>query len=88
MNLKFFDVHTHVQFAAFNNDREVVIKRALAESVGMINVGTAKDTSEEAVSLAQKHDGLYAAIGLHPIHTAESYHDDFESNNKNLSVVE
>lgn len=86
MNLKFFDVHAHVQFAAFDNDREAVIERALAEGIGLINVGTAKNTSEAAVNLAQKSDHLYAVIGLHPIHAAESFYDDSESKDKNLSA--
>lgn len=86
MNFKFFDVHTHVQFSAFNYDREAVIQRALTAGVGLVNVGTAQTTSREAVNLAQKHDGLYAAIGLHPIHTVRSYHDDSESSDEDLSA--
>jgi TatD DNase family protein len=42
----------------------------------MINVGTQKDTSRAAVELAQKYSqGMYAAIGLHPVHTSRSFHD-------------
>ena len=77
--MKFIDVHTHVQFAAFNNDREVVIKRALAQDVWLVNVGSQRDTSRDAVELANKHkEGVYAAVGLHPIHTEKSFHDESE----------
>ncbi len=73
------DVHTHVQFAAFNNDSKEVIDRALAEDVWLINVGTQKDTSRKAVELASRYqEGIYATIGLHPIHTVKSYHDSQE----------
>jgi TatD DNase family protein len=43
----------------------------------MVNVGTQKDTSRAAVTLAhaQSDGAMYAAIGLHPIHTSASYHD-------------
>jgi TatD DNase family protein len=46
----------------------------------MVNVGTQRDTSRAAVELAERcaaegNGGVYAAIGLHPIHTAKSYHD-------------
>ena len=75
---KFFDVHTHVQFAAYDNPDEV-IKRALDNDVWLVNVGTQRDTSKLAVDLANKYkEGVYAAIGLHPIHTDKSYHDEKE----------
>ncbi|MFH0890636.1 MAG: TatD family hydrolase, partial [Candidatus Liptonbacteria bacterium] len=35
-------------------------------------------TSRRAVELAHEFDGLYATIGLHPIHTGVSYHDSQE----------
>lgn len=77
-NFKYIDIHTHVNFAAFDAERDDVIKRALDAGVGMINVGTQKDTSQGAIDLAIKYDGLYAIIGLHPVHTHKSYHDEAE----------
>jgi TatD DNase family protein len=72
----FFDAHTHVQFSAYNDDRDAVIRRALDAGVRMVNVGTQKDTSRAALALAKRYPGeLYTAIGLHPIHTGKSYHD-------------
>lgn len=45
----------------------------------MINVGTQQDTSKSAVELAEKYEkGMYAVIGLHPVHTGKSYHDEAE----------
>ncbi len=78
MQPKFFDAHAHVQFAAFEKDYKEVIKRALENGVQMINVGTQKDTSKRAVEIAHEFDGVYAAVGLHPIHTAKSFHDTQE----------
>lgn len=76
---KLFDVHTHVQFHAFKNDADFVIQRARDAGVWMVNVGTQKNTSEKAVEIAQKYtEGIYAAVGLHPIHTEKSYHDEQE----------
>jgi TatD DNase family protein len=63
------DTHAHVNFVAFKEDSEKVIKRALKEGVWMINVGSQWDTSKRAVTLAEKFKkGVFAAIGLHPIH--------------------
>jgi TatD DNase family protein len=41
----------------------------------MITVGTQMDTSRAALELARAHEGMYAAVGLHPIHTTASHHD-------------
>ena len=72
----FFDAHTHVQFAAFENDWKEVIDRALAENTWLINVGTQRDTSRRAMEMAHLFpEGVYATVGLHPIHTEKSYHD-------------
>ena len=73
---KLIDVHTHVQFAAYADDMDAVIKRSLETGVWLVNVGTQKDTSAKAVEVAEKYkEGVYATIGLHPIHTEKSYHD-------------
>ncbi|MBI2639628.1 MAG: TatD family hydrolase [Candidatus Sungbacteria bacterium] len=76
---KLFDIHTHVQFAAFRDDADLVIKRARDSGVWMVNVGTQKDTAARAVGFTEKYtEGVYAAVGLHPIHTEKSYHDEQE----------
>ncbi len=77
----FFDAHTHLQFSGYDADRDAVIRRALDAGVHMVNVGTQKDTSRAAVALAlaeQYPDAMYAAVGLHPIHTGRSHHDVLE----------
>ena len=76
--VKYFDAHTHANFAAYGEDRDAVIERARDASVAMNVVGTQFDTSRSAVELAKKYDDVYATIGLHPIHTAKSYHDEKE----------
>ena len=76
--MKYFDAHTHVQFAAYDADRDEVIKRAQDAGVGMNVVGTQLDTSKAAVKLASMYDSVWASIGLHPVHTAKSYHDEKE----------
>lgn len=76
--MKYFDAHTHVNFAAFKDDMEATIARANDLGVGMNVVGTQFDTSKACVETAEKYDGVYATIGLHPIHTGKSYHDEKE----------
>ncbi|HWO07669.1 MAG TPA: TatD family hydrolase [Candidatus Paceibacterota bacterium] len=76
--MRFFDAHTHVNFAAFKDDMDAAIGRAADAGVGMNIVGTQFDTSKSAVEVAEKYDDVYATIGLHPIHTGKSYHDEKE----------
>ena len=79
MTPKYIDIHSHLQFKVFEHDKEAVIERALANDTWMINVGTQADTSRNAVLLANKYrEGVYATVGLHPIHTGASYHDEKE----------
>ncbi len=75
---KFIDVHTHTHFAAYENPKEIV-ERALKNDIWVVNVGTQQTTSKDAVLLARQYsEGVYAAVGLHPIHTSESFHDEKE----------
>lgn len=81
----YIDIHGHLNFAAYDAvgtglpaDREEAIKRAQKAGVAMITVGTQIDTSRKAVELAEAHDNMWAAIGLHPIHTSKSHHDEQE----------
>jgi TatD DNase family protein len=76
----FFDAHTHVQFSGFAADRAAVLARARDARVWLVNVGTQIDTSRAAVELASRaaedgYLGIFAAIGLHPVHTSRSFHD-------------
>ncbi len=76
---KYIDAHAHVNFKAFDEDRDEVIKRALENDTWVVNVGTQVDTSRNAIELAHKYEeGVYAIIGLHPIHTGKSHHDEQE----------
>lgn len=75
-NPTYIDIHAHVTFAAYEADREDVVARAFATNTWMINVGTKQSTSQHAVDLAAAYDaGVYAVVGLHPIHTSASFHD-------------
>jgi len=65
------DTHAHVNFVAYKDDGDEVVKRALKENIWMINVGSERDTSRRAVEYAKKYsEGVFAAVGLHPIHLA------------------
>lgn len=63
------DTHAHLNFNAYKTDLDEVIRRSLENDVWMINVGSQYETSERAIAIAERYEkGVYAAIGLHPIH--------------------
>ncbi|MFQ5662074.1 MAG: TatD family hydrolase [Candidatus Paceibacteria bacterium] len=66
MKPKYFDIHSHINFSHFDEDRDEVIKRMHKERVWVITVGTDLKTSKEVVDLADKHENIFATIGLHP----------------------
>lgn len=63
------DTHAHLNFNAYKDDVDEVVKKTLDSDIWMINVGSQQDTSKRAVEMAEKYpEGVYAAVGLHPIH--------------------
>jgi TatD DNase family protein len=76
--MKYIDIHAHVNFVAFDEDRAEVIKRANESGTIVINVGTQIDTAKKAVEMTEQYPNTYAIIGLHPIHTGASFHDTKE----------
>ena len=75
---RIIDVHTHIQFAAFDSDRDAVIKRTLDAGIWLINVGTDRDMSKSAIELANKYKtGVYATVGLHPTDIDEKFDYNF-----------
>jgi TatD DNase family protein len=70
------DTHAHLQWASFDRDREKVVDRAQKADVKyIVNIGFDLDGSREAVKLADKHDGLYATVGIHP-HNASQLNEN------------
>lgn len=63
------DTHAHLNFNAYKDDSDEVIKRSLDNNIWLINIGSQYSTSKRAVKIAEKYQqGVYAAVGLHPIH--------------------
>lgn len=65
MNL--VDTHCHLDWNSFDPDREAVIDRAVQAGVTrMITIGVDVTSSRRAIELAEKHEAIYAAVGVHP----------------------
>lgn len=73
------DSHAHCQFNAYKDDMDEVIKRSLAKQTQINLIGTQKDTSKKAVEVAERFEGVYASIGLHPEHLFSKHVDEEET---------
>ncbi|MDD2657102.1 MAG: TatD family hydrolase [Candidatus Pacebacteria bacterium] len=73
MQIKYIDAHCHVQFDDYDADSVALIERMKEEGVAGIVVGVDRESSEKAVALAEKHEHLFASVGLHPNHTSELF---------------
>lgn len=67
MSVGIIDSHVHLNDAKFSGDLEAVLTRAHDAGVlKMVCVGADLTTSRQAVSLAEEHSVIYAAVGVHP----------------------
>lgn len=69
--MRLIDSHCHVHFNAYREDMDDVILRTLEKGVFLITVGTQKDTSKHGLEVAERYEGMWATVGLHPNHTVE-----------------
>ncbi len=70
------DTHCHLDFNSFDEDREQVLARSWQAGLDKIlNPGIDLSSSQAAVRLAEGHERVYAAIGVHP-NEAHTWNDD------------
>ncbi len=75
----YFDTHAHYDDAAFDADREQLIKDMYDFGVKkIINVGADVESSLKSIELAKKYDFFYAAVGVHPYDVGEMCENDIK----------
>lgn len=78
----FTDTHAHLNLDPFYKDAASYIKRASEAGVTRIIVPAIDiNTSEKAIDLAERFEGVYAAVGVHP-------HDSVEAPKDYLKIIE
>ena len=61
------DTHCHLTMPDFEADQSAVIQRATEAGISrLITIGTDIEDSRQAIAIAEKHDFIYAAVGIHP----------------------
>lgn len=61
------ETHAHLYFEQFDEDRDEIIQRADEAGVKkIINIAVDLETSKQCLELAEKYEGLFATVGIHP----------------------
>ena len=69
----FIDTHCHIHFDDYSLDADSVLREAQEAGVSkLLCVGCTLEDSQAGVDFAKTHDGVWAAIGIHP-HEAHHY---------------
>jgi len=67
-----FDSHAHYDDDAFDSDRDELLSNLQSKGVcNIINNACDIETSKISISLAEKYDYIYAAVGIHPQNASE-----------------
>lgn len=62
-----FDSHAHFDDEKFDGDREILLRELFGGRIcNIVNVGASIETTKTTVALAEKHEKIYAAAGVHP----------------------
>ena len=69
--LGLFDSHAHYDddrfVEEFESGTDGAIRKAVSEGViGIVNVGSNIETSENSIALSEKYPFIYAVVGIHP----------------------
>jgi TatD DNase family protein len=73
------DSHAHLEMKDFDRDRDRVIARALEGGVRrIVTVATTLAEITKALNIAQKHDCVYVALGIHPHEVKDIHPGDYD----------
>jgi len=72
----YFDSHAHLQFEAYDTDRDDVFQALAKKNIGGLLVGVDLESSVKAIELASLYPNFYASVGLHPNATSTEKFDE------------
>ena len=78
--MELFDTHCHLDVADFNGDRQALLQRCRAAGVTrQIIPGIDRPGWQNVVELCKGEEGLYPALGLHPLYLEQHKSEDVEA---------
>jgi len=74
-----FESHAHYDDDAFDPDREEILNQCRLQGIeAIVNVSASLRSVKSTLDLAEKHDFIYAAVGIHPDEVGELNEESFE----------
>lgn len=64
--LRAIDTHAHLDFPAFDADRDQLVAELEKERIGVINIATSVESNNHVDKLTKKHRYIWGALGIHP----------------------
>lgn len=75
-----FDTHAHYDDAAFDEDRDALLRSLPSAGVcGVLNAATNADSAEASLQMAETYPYVYAAVGVHPSDLDKADDDTIEA---------
>lgn len=62
----YFDIHSHIYFSDYDEDREVEIEKMKKAKIATISIGTSLESSKACIKLSEENDNIFASVGEHP----------------------
>lgn len=80
-----FDTHAHYDDSRFDEDRDELLKQLHEDGISYIlNAAASPESLDTTLELAEKHEFVYAALGIHP-HDADKLNEDIMGKIRRLS---
>ncbi len=73
--MNYFDIHSHLYFPDYDSDREEVIAQMKEQGIWTVSIGADLESSRQAIVLAEKHQNLFASVGIHPSESSNEIRD-------------
>jgi TatD DNase family protein len=69
-------IDTHAHLTSLDDGDEAIVRAAEAGVRRILTVGTSVEDGRRALALAERHDGVYAILGIHPHEAGTATEDD------------
>lgn len=75
-----YDTHAHIDDSMFDTDRSEIIEKIKNSGVSFLNnIAADMESSHASIALAEKHDFIYATVGVHPSNTKDMTDENIET---------
>ncbi|HCS50822.1 TatD family hydrolase [Rubinisphaera sp.] len=75
-----FDTHAHMDEPSLAAETEQLLAASQENGlVGVLTIGTTVESSRGSIVLAEKHEGIYAAVGIHPNYVSQAGSSDWDT---------